>query len=268
MKMSAAEEKELLEFLDNALEDFDIKKTGPEKKLEDVWADNFEDETAEEAEKRLKTLLTGCDGEKSELSDCLGTITNNIITMMKQETGAATNVKQSFDSVIEKALTDLSETSESLSNDVDFLEKLANTSLEDKVDASLGLMQGMLQGLLSKEMLYPSLNELVSDKYPKWLEENKDSLPAAELENYNKQLTFIQKICDELEKEKDDDSEEVKKKRFDSIVTLMQEAHSCGQLPEDLVGEQAMPFEFDSEGEPVIPSMLRDMESPQSCSIM
>lgn len=36
-------------------------------------------------------------------------------------------------------------------------------------------VQGMMQSLLSAEVLLPSLKEL-QDKYPTWLEENKDKI--------------------------------------------------------------------------------------------
>jgi hypothetical protein len=40
-------------------------------------------------------------------------------------------------------------------------------------------MQGMMQSLLSKEVLYPSLKDLV-DKYPSWLAENKGKIEQSE----------------------------------------------------------------------------------------
>lgn len=43
----------------------------------------------------------------------------------------------------------------------------------------LPFMQGMMQSLLSKEVLYPSLKELV-DKYPAWLQENKGKVEPSE----------------------------------------------------------------------------------------
>ena len=57
----------------------------------------------------------------------------------------------------------------------------------------LPLMQGMMQSLISKEVLYPSLKELC-DKYPAWLEEKKTSLPAPDLDRYKKQLELMQKV--------------------------------------------------------------------------
>lgn len=75
-------------------------------------------------------------------------------------------------------------------------------------------------------------------------------------------------VCTELDKEKDDDTEEIKKKRFEAIISLMQEVQACGQLPEELIGEQTAPFQIDTEGDSVIPTLLRSMESSQNCCLM
>lgn len=47
----------------------------------------------------------------------------------------------------------------------------------------------------------------------------------------------------------------------------MQEVQSCGQLPEELIGDQS-PFQVDADGDPVIPALFRGMESPQNCRLM
>lgn len=75
-------------------------------------------------------------------------------------------------------------------------------------------------------------------------------------------------MCTELDKEKDSDTEEVKKKRFETIISLMQEVQACGQLPEELIGEQTTLFQSGAEGETMIPTLLRSMESPQNCCLM
>lgn len=47
----------------------------------------------------------------------------------------------------------------------------------------LPFVQGMMQSLLSAEVLLPSLKELL-EKYPVWLEANADKIDAAEKERY------------------------------------------------------------------------------------
>lgn len=76
-------------------------------------------------------------------------------------------------------------------------------------------------------------------------------------------------MCTELEKEKEADAEDVKKRRFDTILSLMQEMQSYGQPPEELVGEQNPSlFQFDPEGNPIMPALPPGAEPPQNCSVM
>lgn len=82
-------------------------------------------------------------------------------------------------------------------------------------------MQGMMQSLLSAEVLLPSLKELL-DKYPAWLAENNNKISDSDKERYSKQQELFKVICAELEKEKPDDSTEVKNNRFKIVLKNMQ----------------------------------------------
>lgn len=79
----------------------------------------------------------------------------------------------------------------------------------------------MMQGLLSKEVLGPSLQDFV-EKLPGYLEKNKDTLPKEEVERYENQKKLMEEVLVELNQEKDDDSLEVKKDRFSKVLALMQ----------------------------------------------
>lgn len=83
------------------------------------------------------------------------------------------------------------------------------------------MMQGMMQSLLSAEVLLPSLKELL-EKYPSWLDENKDKISAEDKERYAKQQDLFKIICTELEKETPNDSSEVKNERFKIVLKNMQ----------------------------------------------
>lgn len=85
----------------------------------------------------------------------------------------------------------------------------------------LPVMQGMMQSLLSAEVLLPSLKELL-EKYPTWLVENSDKISAADKERYTKQQELFKVICAELEKEKPTDSADVKNERFKIVLKNMQ----------------------------------------------
>ncbi len=55
------------------------------------------------------------------------------------------------------------------------------------------LMQGMMESILSKELLYPSLLD-ISKKYPQFLEEKRLSIAPADHERYTKQFACIREI--------------------------------------------------------------------------
>lgn len=79
----------------------------------------------------------------------------------------------------------------------------------------------MMQSLLSAEVLLPSLKEML-EKYPAWLDENKDKISAADLDRYTKQQELFKVICAELEKETPNDSADVKNERFKIVLKNMQ----------------------------------------------
>ncbi|CAG9794396.1 unnamed protein product [Diatraea saccharalis] len=119
-------------------------------------------------------------------------------------------------------------------------------------------MQGIMQSLLSKEVLYPSLKELV-DKYPAWLADNKGKIEQKEYERFEKQLELMQQVCTELEPELESDTEDVKRKRFEKVLELMQKMQDLGQPPTELVGDIGAPPQA------FAPPMGQD---PSQCCVM
>lgn len=98
----------------------------------------------------------------------------------------------------------------------------------------LPFMQGMMQSLLSAEVLLPSLHDLVG-KYPDWLAKNGDKIDAADRERYQKQMDLMNVVIVDLETEKVDDSAVVKQERFQRVFGNMQRMQDLGQPPADLV---------------------------------
>lgn len=74
-----------------------------------------------------------------------------------------------------------------------------------------------------------------------------------------KPTVLLFKMCSQLEKEEDGDTDETKKKRTQTIISLMQEVQACGPLPAEVIGEQTTLFQTDAE---------RRMESLQNCCLM
>lgn len=137
-----------------------------------------------------------------------------------------------------------------------------------------------MQSLLSAEVLLPSLKEML-EKYPGWLDENKDKISDADKERYTKQQELFKVICAELEKETPNDSTEVKNERFKIVLKNMQKVckiefindqielkcfffflqlNEYGQPPAGLIADPsvgAIP-EFDPE----------QLSDPSQCSLM
>lgn len=106
----------------------------------------------------------------------------------------------------------------------------------------LPIMQSIMQNLLSKEVLYPSLKEITakvcicfthsvislpgvlckhhsSSQYPKWLEANKTSLSSEDYLRYEQQAQIMTEICGHFEK---GNQESEKESTFENIMDLMQ----------------------------------------------
>ena len=84
-------------------------------------------------------------------------------------------------------------------------------------------------------------------QYPDWLTENKDKITQNEYDNYNKQFNLMTRICSEFEEEQDDEPQDIKSQRFETIIDLMQQMQECGQPPKDIVGDMVSCQLLDSD---------------------
>jgi len=113
------------------------------------------------------------------------------------------------------------------------------------------MMEGMMQSLLSKDLLYPAMKEL-AEKYPDYLADNRATLSEEQYAAYNKQCELTRRICFKFEEENaEKDTEAVKKERFAAVMGMMQEMQALGHPPKELTGETG-------DGPPAM---------PQECSI-
>ncbi|XP_015035674.1 peroxisomal biogenesis factor 19 isoform X2 [Drosophila pseudoobscura] len=107
----------------------------------------------------------------------------------------------------------------------------------------LPFMEGMMQSLLSAEILLPSIKELL-EKYPKYLEENDAKLSAEDKERYQKQMELYKVIEGHLQSEKPDDSATVKREKFRVVLDDMRKLQDYGQPPAEILAETGgdLPF--------------------------
>lgn len=158
-------------------------------------------------------------------------------------------------STITQTLQGLSQGAQNLQSPFSETDIMSMFTQGGEQNAFLPFMQGMMQSLLSKDVLYPSLKDII-DKYPAWLEENGTKITTEEKERYEKQLQLMKDVCQELESETENDSAEQKRSRFEKVLGLMQKLQDYGQPPTELVGDVGPGLQFDPQG------------NPEQCNIM
>lgn len=214
--------------------------------METLWNDEFIQQQAKMFEKQMSEIFGAGDKDVTPDQISLGfqRIAEAAAMAVDPSSGAQVpQVDPAFTQSISDVLKGLSEGQENLqqpfsSDDIAGMFGNINLNESGENNAFLPFMQGMMQSLLSAEVLLPSLKEIVS-KYPAWLTENESKISAEEKERYKNQLKLMQEVCGELEKEKADDSADVKKDRFNVVLDRMQKMQELGQPPADLVGEGA-----------------------------
>ncbi|XP_053621927.1 peroxisomal biogenesis factor 19 [Plodia interpunctella] len=255
---------ELDDLLDSALQDMTKKESAEEQKPEgsgelaqNMWSEEFIKEAAAQFESNMAAILGSFNGVPEEQ------ITQEQIaqTFSKMAEAAAQVLKPSgaegpaespadhekideVSAAISQTLQNLNSNTENLQtpfSDQDLANMFGNFNLADggqDGNMFVPFMQGMMQSLLSKEVLYPSLKELV-DKYPAWLQENKGKIEQSEYERFSSQQQLMREVCAELEPELDSDPDEVKRRRFEKVLDMMQRMQDLGQPPTELVGDMS-----------------------------
>ncbi|RDW60864.1 hypothetical protein BP6252_12247 [Coleophoma cylindrospora] len=97
------------------------------------------------------------------------------------------------------------------------------------------MLLGMMEQLTNKEILYEPMKEL-DDKFPSWMEKNKNGVPKADMDRYKEQQKVVSEIVKrfELKTYKDENAAD-----REYIVERMQKMQAAGSPPADLVGDMA-----------------------------
>lgn len=213
--------------------------------METLWNDEFIKEQAKLFEKQMEKLF-GATGSEEMSSEQLSLGFQRIaeaaaIAVDPSSTAQVPDIDPAFTQSIKDVLKGFSEGQQNLQqpfNAEDVAGMFGNINLNEggENNAFLPFMQGMMQSLLSAEVLLPSLTELKS-KYPAWLAENASKISSEEKERYENQYKLMQEVCSELEKEKEDDSADVKRERFNIVLDRMQKMQELGTPPAEILGE-------------------------------
>jgi peroxin-19 len=276
-----AKDDELDELLDSALEDFDkVASASSTQKstntddvedppMETLWNEEFIRDQAKLFEEQMQKMF-GATGNEQVTPEQMTLGFQRIaeaaaMSVDPSQAAQVPDIDPAFTQSIKEVLKGFSEGQQNLQqpfNSEDIAGMFGNINLNESGEnnAFLPFMQGMMQSLLSAEVLLPSLTELKS-KYPEWLAENGSKITPEEKERYENQYKLMQEVCTELEKEKEDDSADVKKDRFNIVLDRMQKMQDLGQPPSEILGEGAE--------NPAIPTMPIDGAlNNEQCSLM
>jgi len=167
-----------------------------------------------------------------------------------------------MDAELAETLKRLSESAEKL-NDIKTDGSFENLMEQFEQNSNYkGVVEGFMKQLITKEILYEPMKALF-DKYPEWLEQNKDKIKPEEYDNYLKQYGYIEKIVFTYDTQGEEG--------FDEVLKAVQEMQECGQVPIDIVKGLAPEVEFDDEGLPKFPETqgipgLEGM-NPENCTL-
>ncbi|KAI1350920.1 Pex19 protein family-domain-containing protein [Xylaria sp. FL0043] len=95
------------------------------------------------------------------------------------------------------------------------------------------LLMGMMEQLTNKEILYEPMKEL-NEKFPGWMEKNKDTLAQDDLKRYQEQQVLVGEMVAKFEESTYSDSNAADR---EYIVDRMQKMQAAGSPPHDLVGD-------------------------------
>lgn len=256
--------------MDSALQDFDktlappapqpaaasssaSASSGAEKPplLEDckLFETLFEGDMAAQAKEEWEKAMTELAQEEPELLQHF-----HKLSEAAGKVGTDTASQQEFTSCLKETLRGLAKNADNLQSTGlagdDLVKALEGLGLDEGSEGGsddaniLPIMQSIMQNLLSKEVLYPSLKEITA-KYPEWLDANRPSLSSEDYQRYTQQANIMGEICRHFERE--DQGAEDKEGMFESIMDLMQKLQDLGQPPKELAGDSPPGFNFDME---------------------
>ncbi|KAI9298162.1 Pex19 protein, partial [Neoconidiobolus thromboides FSU 785] len=181
--------------------------------------------------------------------------------------------KNSFQSTMDQTMNKLKNSNEQVKSEVkednmdSFMEDLMS-QVGDMTNSGdfEKTIEGLITQIMNKDLLYEPMKDLV-EKYPEWLELNKDKLNKEELDKYQKQYTIVQQVIKEFDLQELDAEGNVKStpentKSQVKVMDLMQEMQELGQPPAELLKMVSPGLEVGEDGQPKLPKELEE------CNIM
>ncbi|XP_055838622.1 peroxisomal biogenesis factor 19 [Episyrphus balteatus] len=249
------DDSDLNELLDDALKDFEkTEPTTKSSKADSTTAENddqnaFFMEQARLFSERMSTLVGQPEAGEEQLNEQMLAGFKKIaeataIAIQGESTANDDEVKKYSDSISEalKGMNEASGTLQTGLSETDVAKLFSGLGLEEGAEPDenpfLPFMEGMMQSLLSAEILLPGIKDLL-EKYPKYLEENADKISPSDRERYEKQLDLYKVICNRLESENPNETPKEKRENYKLVMEDMRKLQEYGQPPEEIVGELA-----------------------------
>ncbi|KAF2262286.1 Pex19-domain-containing protein [Lojkania enalia] len=211
------------------------------------------DEFAKQLQKEMEQLLGQGDIQKQfedimkEIGDVAGSAPSSSNQQQSSSAGKETTAKaeQSFQETIRRTMERMQESGDQASaaaKDADGDDILAQM-LKEMESGGFGgegsdedfskILMGMMEQLTNKEILYEPMKEL-NDKFPKWMQDNREKVGKEDLGRYEKQMTLVKEITERFERKGYHDSNAQDR---EYIVERMQKMQAAGSPPPDLVGD-------------------------------
>ncbi|KAF2127188.1 Pex19-domain-containing protein [Dothidotthia symphoricarpi CBS 119687] len=212
-----------------------------------------EDEFAKQLQKEMESLLGQGDFQKQmedimkEMGEEMGGANPLAATSPPpKDSGAAKEADKNFQETIKKTMERMQSSGEAASSaaaaSTDQDDMLAQM-LKEMESGGFGgeggdedfskILMGMMEQLTNKEILYEPMKEL-NDKFPKWMETNKEKVGKDDLKRYEEQQLLVGEITTRFERKGYSDGDP---KDREYIVERMQKMQAAGSPPPDLVGD-------------------------------
>ncbi|XP_034039588.1 peroxisomal biogenesis factor 19 isoform X2 [Thalassophryne amazonica] len=261
---SSEQDAELDRLLDSALHDFD-KMPAPPPAPKNEAASSVDSGTQKppllEDCKLFESLLEGdmATQAKEEWEKAMNELAQEpeLLQHFQKLSEAAGKVgtdsasQQEFTSCLKETLRGLARNADNLQSSGlagdDLVKALEGLGLDESAEGGGddgNILQSIMQNLLSKEVLYPSLKEITT-KYPEWLDANRASLSPEDYQRYEQQARVMGDICKHFERE--DEGAADKENTFEAVMDLMQQLQDLGQPPKELAGDAPPGLNFDTE---------------------
>ncbi|KAI1370161.1 Pex19 protein family-domain-containing protein [Hypoxylon crocopeplum] len=228
--------------LDNPLDGLDgLSEEEFEKKLEASMAELMNGLENSDMQAQLENIFKGLEGTTAEGVEGMA----GSVPQSSSKAAADLSQDASFQETIRKTMERMQESGDQATaaaaaegSEDDFIAEMMKAMKDipggggSEEDFSKVIM-GLMEQLTNKEILYQPMREL-NEKFPGWMEENKDTLAKDDLKRYQEQQALVAEMVAKFEEPTYSDSNAADR---EYIVDRMQKMQVSGSPPHELVGD-------------------------------